>query len=81
MNNTTIQLNPFSLMMEPELVLQAMERSEQLQGLRRQRMRLLDKPLIPHAKKATAVFDAEIEAEDLDDVHVTSDAADSRLFN
>ena len=41
-----ISLNPFSLMMEPETVLQAMERST---SLRRHQLRPLDKPLIPYA--------------------------------
>ncbi len=49
MKNTTAALNPFSLMMEPELVLQTMERSQQLRGLRRHKLRPLDKPLIPYA--------------------------------
>ncbi len=44
-----ISLNPFSLMMEPEVVLQAMERSPSLRGLRRHKLRPLDKPLIPYA--------------------------------
>ena len=30
MTHTALSLNPFSLMMEPELVLQTMERSQQL---------------------------------------------------
>jgi hypothetical protein len=44
-----ISLNPFSLMMEPELVLQAMERSPALRSLSRRQLRPLDKPLIPYA--------------------------------
>lgn len=40
-------LNPFSLMMEPERVIEAMERSSQLRGLRRRKLQPLDKPLIP----------------------------------
>jgi hypothetical protein len=47
-----ISLNPFSLMMEPELVLQAMERSKSLRALRRHQLRPLDKPLIPYAADA-----------------------------
>ena len=39
MKNTATDLNPFSLMMEPELVLQTMERSQQLRGLRRHKLR------------------------------------------
>lgn len=44
-----ISLNPFSLMMEPELVLQAMERSSALRALQRRQLHPLDKPLIPYA--------------------------------
>jgi hypothetical protein len=54
MNTIALSLNPFSLMMEPELVLQTMERSQQLRGLRRQKLRPLDKPLIPYTKEALA---------------------------
>jgi len=64
-----LNLNPFSLMMEPELVLQTMERSLQLRGLRRHKLRPLDKPLIPYTKEAIAsraAFDATIDAEDME---------------
>ena len=67
MTTTALELNPFSLMMEPELVLQTMERSQQLRGLRRHKLRPLDKPLIPFTKEALAsraAFDAAIDAED-----------------
>jgi hypothetical protein len=69
MNSLAIALNPFSLMMEPELVLQTMERSQQLRGLRRHKLRPLDKPLIPYTKEAIAsraAFDAAIDAEDME---------------
>ena len=69
MSTTAMELNPFSLMMEPELVLQTMERSLQLRGLRRHKLRPLDKPLIPLTKEAQAsraAFDAAIDAEDLE---------------
>jgi hypothetical protein len=62
-------LNPFSLMMEPERVLQTMERSQQLRGLRRHKLRPLDKPLIPYTSEALAsraAFDAAIDAQALD---------------
>jgi hypothetical protein len=55
--------------MEPELVLQTIERSPQLRGLRRHKLRPLDKPLIPYTKEALAsraAFDAAIDAEDLE---------------
>lgn len=67
MKTTATELNPFSLMMEPERVLQAMERSRQLSGLRRHQLRPLDRPLIPYSAAALAMraaFDAEIDAED-----------------
>jgi hypothetical protein len=69
MKNLTIELNPFSLMMEPELVLQTMERSQQLRSLRRHKLRPLDKPLIPYTQAALAsqaAFDAAIDAEELE---------------
>ena len=69
MNTLAIALNPFSLMMEPELVLQTMERSLQLRSLRRRKLRPLDKPLIPYTQTAIdsrAAYDAAIDAEDLE---------------
>ncbi len=78
MKTTALELNPFSLMMEPELVLQTMERSQQLRGLRRHKLRPLDKPLIPYTKEALAsraAFDAAIDADDLEVL------ADSHLLN
>ena len=66
-NTTFIALNPFSLMMEPERVLQTMERSLQLRGLRRHKLRPLDKPLIPYTQEALAsraAFDEAIDAQD-----------------
>lgn len=58
-----ISLNPFSLMMEPETVLQAMERSTALRSLRRHQLRPLDKPLIPYA-----VVPGEADSDDEDTV-------------
>jgi len=69
MNAAALALNPFTLMMEPELVLQTMERSLQLRGLRRHKLRPLDKPLIPYtsaALAARAAYDAAIDAEDFE---------------
>lgn len=78
MSTVTELSNPFSLMMEPERVLQTMERSQQLRGLRRHKLRPLDKPLIPYTSQALAsraAFDAAIDAQELDD------AADGYLLN
>lgn len=49
MQSNPTSLNPFSLMMEPEAVIQAMERSTALRSLRRHQLRPLDKPLIPYS--------------------------------
>ena len=78
MTTPALAMNPFSLMMEPELVLQTMERSQQLRGLRRHKLRPLDKPLIPYTKEALAsraAYDAAIDADDLEDL------ADAHLLN
>jgi hypothetical protein len=64
MRTSAISLNPFSLMMEPEVVLQAMERSQSLRSLRRRTLHPLDRPLIPYAKQAGD--DADLGAEDDD---------------
>lgn len=67
MSTIALELNPFSLMMEPERVLQTMERSQQLRGLRRHKLHPLDKPLIPYTSEALAsraAYDAEIDAQD-----------------
>ena len=55
--------NPFALMMNPEIVLQAMERSERLGCLQRRVCRPLDKPLIPRAETEVDAFDMAVEAE------------------
>ena len=70
MTTAALHLNPFSLMMEPELVLQTMEHSKQLRSLRRHKLRPLDKPLIPYTAEALAsraAYDAAIDAEDFED--------------
>jgi len=56
-----IVANPFALMMDPQGVVDAMERSERLARLQRRVCRPLDKPLIPHADGDQAAFDREIE--------------------
>lgn len=53
--------NPFALMMDPQGVVDAMERSERLNRLQRRVCRPLDKPLIPHADAEQAEFDREVE--------------------
>ncbi|MCA3236907.1 MAG: hypothetical protein ACK5RC_06145 [Curvibacter sp.] len=65
MRTNRISLNPFSLMMEPEVVLQAMERSSALRALSRRQLRPLDKPLIPYA--VDLLDDDEADDQDADD--------------
>ena len=67
MRSASPRLNPFTMMMNPEAILAAMERSERLQGLQRRVCRPLDRPLIPKLKAADlAAYDNEIDDEDLD---------------
>ena len=57
--------NPFVMMTDPEAILEAVERSERLKGLRRQVCRPLDRPLIPKVRSKDAeAFDAEIDLDD-----------------
>jgi hypothetical protein len=60
--------NPFALMMNPEGVVQAMERSERLARLKARVCRPLDRPLIPRLQDANlAAYDAQIDATAQDD--------------
>ena len=63
--------NPFDLMMNPQAVFQAIERSERLQRLQSHICRPLDKPLIPHAGDIDA-FDQAIDAEPASDDDCTA---------
>ena len=47
MQKHSLYANPFALMMDPQAVLEAMERSERLNRLQSRVCRPLDKPLIP----------------------------------
>ena len=62
--------NPFALLMEPEAVLQAMERSDRLSRLQRRICRPLDKPLIPHAADEVTEFDLAVDAAPVEDARV-----------
>jgi len=54
--------NPFVMMTDPESILQAVERSERLNTLRRHVCRPLDKPLIPKVRaRDMEEFDLEID--------------------
>jgi len=77
MDTFPVVANPFSLMMEPERILEVMAHSSQLRALRRHKLRPLDKPLIPYCTKALAsrsAYDAMIDAQ-------AEDALDDYLLN
>jgi hypothetical protein len=55
--------NPFGMMLSPEAVLLAVERSELLGNLKRRVCRPLDKPLIPKTQVSELdAFDREIDS-------------------
>ena len=60
MSTSSSVSNPFALMMDPEQVFQAIERSERLNRLQRRVYHPLDKPLIPRMNEV-APFDREID--------------------
>lgn len=62
MRHAQTAANPFTMMTDPETILQAVERSERLSGLQRRICRPLDRPLIPKVKAADlAAYDDEID--------------------
>ena len=64
MQQDRIPANPFVMMTNPEAILEAVERSERLQRLRRHVCRPLDRPLIPKVRsKDTEAYDREIDGE------------------
>ena len=70
MSPSTESLNPFSLMMDPQRLLQIMHPSHQIPRLRPHKLHPLDKPLIPFTSEALAsraAFDAMVDAQALDD--------------
>jgi hypothetical protein len=67
MRNTQVECNPFMMMTDPEVILQAVERSERLSRLQRHVCRPLDRPLIPKVAQADLMaFDAAIDHDDTD---------------
>ena len=68
MNSFANRTNPFVLMLDPEAVINAMESSQPLRGLRGRVCRPLDKPLIPTLFNTTIrEFDAAIDEEEFMD--------------
>lgn len=59
--------NPFALLMNPESVLQAIERSERLHRLHSRICRPLDKPAVGRGGKETGHADARANASEPDD--------------
>jgi hypothetical protein len=58
-----IALNPFALMMEPSLVIAAMEHSAQLRNLRHRECHPLDAPVTARrVNRDLQAFDADIDA-------------------
>lgn len=64
---STTPSDPFALLMNPEAVVEAMERSDRLGCLQRRICRPLDKPLIPRAgKDEVAAFDESVDGADIE---------------
>ncbi len=68
MSQTSSQHNPFMLMIAPEVILAAIEKSERLGKLNRHLCRPLDRPMPTPAGARTATSPA-VDAEDDDESH------------
>ena len=67
MQKQGIYSNPFALIMDPQAVFEAMERSERLNRLQSRICRPLDKPLIPLVQGNDAsAFDSEVDSAEID---------------
>ena len=66
MHKHSLYANPFALMMDPQAVLEAMERSERLNRLQSRVCRPLDKPLIPMVGAEGQAFDQEVDATEIE---------------
>ncbi len=66
MQKQSIYANPFALMMDPQAVVEAMERSERLNRLQSRVCRPLDKPLIPLVSDETASFDRDVDGAEVE---------------
>jgi len=64
MTEPQIVPNPFELMMNPQAVLQAIERSQRLESLQRRIYRPLDKPLLSKKAPDAAAHDRQIDLAD-----------------
>ena len=61
MQTTSLSSNPFALMTHPEVVLQAMQKSESLARLQGQVFRPLDKPILGNTQAVVAAYDRRID--------------------
>lgn len=61
MSQAAVVANPFLLMVSPEVVLAAVEKSERLSQLNRHLCRPLDRPVVPGTRSADGEQDAEGE--------------------
>lgn len=66
MQKQSLYANPFALMMDPQAVLEAMERSERLSRLQSRVCRPLDKPLIPVVQGEIQELDQEMDAQGIE---------------
>jgi hypothetical protein len=67
MQKSGLYANPFALMMDPQAVFEAMERSERLNRLQSRVCRPLDKPLIPMVGESDGL---DTDAESSEDAQV-----------
>ena len=68
MDKSPLASNPFALMMNPDDVIQAMERSDRLGRLQRRICKPLDKPVVARAADEVAAFDHDVDdSEDTQD--------------
>ena len=77
MLSTTPNLaDPFAMLIAPEQVMNAIERSDRLARLQRRVYRPLDRPWIPMKGSASTDFDREIDAEPEVEIPDLSDVAE-----
>ncbi|TXI16293.1 MAG: hypothetical protein E6Q67_14630 [Roseateles sp.] len=67
MLNTPLSADPFAMLVAPEQVMRAIERSDRLQRLQRRVYRPLDRPWIPHRATVGQPQDLSPESDDQDD--------------
>ena len=72
MARTQTTSHPFALLIDPQAVIQAVEKSQRLEGLQRRICRPLDKPLLPMLGGAAAV-----ELEEEDDLPLAEESVDA----